>query len=727
MAKQGCIKIKLDESNYSSPVPVIGLYIAAASLLCSLAMLYDIFSGFRHSKPLLPCRWFSLNSLTLTLLSVAAKVPLDLTTSMPGDLDQFSKLSGTTLVCVSMGFFMPSLGINQNSEGLQNMASLTILVVTIFVNVCIQISTRVIVKFIGEHIIIMCCMFFLLLALWVSALDINKRKGMCTDHNKDLLTKSEGSMLQRLKLAYLYGYNSNPQFILCRQPNTHLVGVLCLFCFFVTMRAFFSFLTPDLCGGYSAYAWSMRIIVVTQIPTLIIGGYASTFRSCFSLVTYLRFNPIGKVMKDEIRSMMNSNPLLVSDYFGEVLNFLMMLQTGFVICIVIIPLGLIVSVTMQTGFLVSFLFAFPVYLILIVLWRLRGRMLSFNTEHQGNGDTLEYIHLIQEGDMEFHRWSLGKSLTDMKKWVEISKNKCGNHLTDLLLKTPPSEPSSPMELDVSSLSMVLLVRIAAVVIPSTLSGPLVHAYNEADETVRYVDDKIISLVGENRTKSRLARAVRVGDDFSSREIFKMTNPRQSELDRALEIILRLKNTLPSDVVWKEVGAVSRFILCREYTSIEELYSYMEQMFVNMLHKYLSQIPNAIFKELTESPAEEFDVRTRVALKLLCRFEPVEALIQWSFPVQCNISSLITAQDPSTQSTLQDPSAQSALQDPPIQNPIPDHSVQSPSQNPSNEIQSPVAVIVGDNATVGTNPKAADNLANNGTAVVVDVIVQIDNV
>ncbi|KAK9159484.1 hypothetical protein Syun_005825 [Stephania yunnanensis] len=47
-----------------------------------------------------PCKWFALNSATLTLLAIASKLPVDLTTYMPSAGDQLSKLTGTTMVSV---------------------------------------------------------------------------------------------------------------------------------------------------------------------------------------------------------------------------------------------------------------------------------------------------------------------------------------------------------------------------------------------------------------------------------------------------------------------------------------------------------------------------------------------------------------------------------------------------------------------------------------------------
>ncbi|KAK9137734.1 hypothetical protein Sjap_008328 [Stephania japonica] len=88
-----CAYGALDNSNYSSPMPLIGLYITAATLVCLFFILVDVSVGFRNRKRWLPCRFFSLNSVTLTLLSIAVKLPVDLTSPMPGVQDQLSKLT----------------------------------------------------------------------------------------------------------------------------------------------------------------------------------------------------------------------------------------------------------------------------------------------------------------------------------------------------------------------------------------------------------------------------------------------------------------------------------------------------------------------------------------------------------------------------------------------------------------------------------------------------------
>ncbi|KAK9104601.1 hypothetical protein Scep_021445 [Stephania cephalantha] len=105
------------------------------------------------------------------------EIPVDLTTKMPSAHDQLSKLTGTTLICICMALLMPSIGSNRESDSLTNMLALSILVVTVVVNICIQLYTGVIILFRVEHIIVLCCMMLLLLALLCATYDINSQKG----------------------------------------------------------------------------------------------------------------------------------------------------------------------------------------------------------------------------------------------------------------------------------------------------------------------------------------------------------------------------------------------------------------------------------------------------------------------------------------------------------------------------------------------------------------------
>ncbi|KAK4383057.1 hypothetical protein Sango_2813500 [Sesamum angolense] len=131
---------KFVQDNLDSPMPWIGMYVAAASALCSVAMIVDAISGFRSRKFWLPCKYFSLNAFSLTVLAVAMKLPVDFTSNTRAPHDKLARICSLVFMATAMGNFMTSLGSMENNDIVLNLSALGILVVTIAGNVCIHIA-----------------------------------------------------------------------------------------------------------------------------------------------------------------------------------------------------------------------------------------------------------------------------------------------------------------------------------------------------------------------------------------------------------------------------------------------------------------------------------------------------------------------------------------------------------------------------------------------------------
>ncbi|KAF5819010.1 hypothetical protein HanXRQr2_Chr02g0072781 [Helianthus annuus] len=69
------------------------------------------------------------------------KLPVDLTGSMPGYVDQVAKLGSMAFMCTMMANLLPCLGTMESHELLSNTTAMCVLVITIVVNVCIQMQT----------------------------------------------------------------------------------------------------------------------------------------------------------------------------------------------------------------------------------------------------------------------------------------------------------------------------------------------------------------------------------------------------------------------------------------------------------------------------------------------------------------------------------------------------------------------------------------------------------
>ncbi|KAL5980279.1 hypothetical protein ACLOJK_028187 [Asimina triloba] len=229
----------VDQERYSAPMPWIGLYITAASLACSIAMMVDNVQGIRHRKVWIPCKLFSLNATSLTLLAIATKLPVDLSTPMPNAQEQVAKLSGTSLICAAMCHFMPSIGAMEDSQVILNLVPLVILVITVIVNICIQVGTGVIYAFIPEHIITLCFMLMMLLITCSSALTIPTMKGLlkqqlelnCQEMQQQRqLNEPAMSTVESLKIDirkyWTMALTSNPQNVLSRSSLGIAAGIV---------------------------------------------------------------------------------------------------------------------------------------------------------------------------------------------------------------------------------------------------------------------------------------------------------------------------------------------------------------------------------------------------------------------------------------------------------------------------------------------------------------------
>ncbi|KAL0356138.1 UNVERIFIED_CONTAM: hypothetical protein Sradi_4060700 [Sesamum radiatum] len=128
------IQAKLDEV-----MPWIGLYIAVASAICTLAITADLFNGLRFKKLWFPCKYFSLNAASLTILGVAMKLPVDLNTLFMYESDGLARFSSLVFMSTAMANFMLSLGSMEDKEILMNVVALGILVITIMANFWIQV------------------------------------------------------------------------------------------------------------------------------------------------------------------------------------------------------------------------------------------------------------------------------------------------------------------------------------------------------------------------------------------------------------------------------------------------------------------------------------------------------------------------------------------------------------------------------------------------------------
>ncbi|GER28042.1 hypothetical protein STAS_03803 [Striga asiatica] len=295
MGRLGCTAVgTLDDSKFNEPMPWIGAYVASASAACALAMAADAAHALRYRKLWFPSRFFSLNATTLTLIGVAVKLSVDLNTSMPRPHDQLSKLSSTAFLSTAIANSLPSLGSSSSSSDLMmNILALSILVLTVLVNVAIQLATGVIYVFLPEHILIISLTLILLGITVSSALAVPATK--CYFElkyaKKYELAKTECSGSSDLKddLAryWMMAHTCSPQFVVGRLATCTASGAYCLLSALTlaeaVLRSYFMPWCFTFCKGRSDYKWSVLLVLVTQAAAVLVGTIGPASRWFFAI------------------------------------------------------------------------------------------------------------------------------------------------------------------------------------------------------------------------------------------------------------------------------------------------------------------------------------------------------------------------------------------------------------------------------------------------------------
>ncbi|KAK9159483.1 hypothetical protein Syun_005824 [Stephania yunnanensis] len=613
----------------------------------------------------LPCKLFSINSVTLTLLATASKLPVDLTTYMPGARDQLSKLSSTAMVCVCIGFLVPSIGINREAESITNLIALSLLVTTIVVNVCIQMYTGVIFTFFPGHIIILCCMMLLLSVLWFFTSEINRGKTVIADTNRNLFRKGQAkSFLHQVKLWYMSSCISNPQYLLCGHTGL-MAAMISIVCLTVLSHAAFQTLPhkSKYCTNASDYGWSISFIVVTQIITVVVGSLGIIFRSISMVSSHTQgylTNTSSHIVEIEmfaLKFLAKKSQLLRAVSIIMMSRFVVKIAVTIINLLGLMILGLI-PVLAGLILLVTTLLLLSLCCPKCLITNPDISQITLPWKEELKDHVSRVIDTFPERIM----WIC---VEDMKKWMNVSNKSPPTHLAQLLSEPRFYRPQTLVDMvqqigitsfsegyRLSCLSVVNLARISTLSIPSTLSKTLMQVLDEAYEIIYYIDKKINVGNSEDHRKRQFAKVLWAYKGVHLSKI----DPNRSNWSVA-EAISSIKNEwllFPKGLAAREMDIITAFILIREreYASIEELYHHLEQLFIDMLLFFLSQLPIAILKEVNESPIEVHEEKARFALKLLSKLKLLEDKVQWSFPQGYHVTRLMDPEEENDNQTRQ---------------------------------------------------------------------------
>ncbi|KAI3714109.1 hypothetical protein L1987_72699 [Smallanthus sonchifolius] len=287
--------------SYGKPMLWIGLYIAVASFLCVLAMVADLFHGFRNKKLWFPSKYFTLNVASIMVITTAMKLPVDLNDPMPGVGDQLAKLASMPFMLTMMANLMPSLESMDDKQLSENVIGLIILVITIVVNVLIQIQTGVLDGFVLTYIFLGVMLYLLIvftsLALTAPVskqiLEI-KYQAAHERASKDIHAQrtrmsTVEELIQCVRRYFIMAGTCNPQFVMATTPLCSAAGIICSSST-ITSLCFVIILYSDpyyhaILNCESDYKWSMLVIFIIQSVGTAVGTISLLFK-CFAPLSF---------------------------------------------------------------------------------------------------------------------------------------------------------------------------------------------------------------------------------------------------------------------------------------------------------------------------------------------------------------------------------------------------------------------------------------------------------
>ncbi|XP_042035100.1 uncharacterized protein LOC121781428 [Salvia splendens] len=449
------------QEELNKPMPWIGMYIAAASVVCCLSMAADLFSGLHCKRLWFPCKYFSLNAISLTLLAVTTKLPADLTNDMRGVNDKLAVITSIVLMAICMANFMTSLGSVDNYEMLVNLTALAILVITLTANVSIHIymmrGFSVVDSIMAEEIVSVVLMLFLLGTLCSFSLMVPSAKRYLEAEYKQMEKIVSSKPIEWgdytidelrivVKRYWVMSETGSLQFVLARASISVTASLVCSLLVLTLIEAHVRLHLIDNDPGwtYTNYAWSMNWILYTQCVGAAFGAVAPLFRWMFA--AHFKLSALGeKRARDElyvetywisrlVEWRESSLPLhihsskcrkLVHDAKGLLLNICIRTQILFVLASKVI---LLTSCKFGTSVLVCFY-------RLSHLSRAPNDMEGCCESRAGSELDFSRYVLLLEGEAELPKKVLNNLLNELDVLIETAEQQKPKNLIELLMKS----------------------------------------------------------------------------------------------------------------------------------------------------------------------------------------------------------------------------------------------------------------------------------------------------
>ncbi|GFP92380.1 hypothetical protein PHJA_001382100 [Phtheirospermum japonicum] len=443
-----CIQHKLDK-----PMPWVGVYIATSSAACTIAMAADAFNGFRKKKLWCPCKYFSLNAFFLTVLAVAMKLPVDLTTLMLGVNDRLAWVSSLVLMPTAMANFMASLGSMEDNEILLNLAALCILVITIAGDVCIRTGQTSHFGWVMDEDIVSTVIMLLLLAILCSSAVMVPTAKRCIESQYNQMHKrmsneqvnhigkfTTDELRVALRRYWVMAESGSPQFVIARSVACVTSGLMCLLAALTLLEAHIRvpLVHRDARRTSSNYKWSIDWILVIQFIGVMLGTIApllrwftaahfkstrighKSFKDEFKVETY--WTQSLKLWRDSPSLPLKTQHLMFRKFLHDTKRLLLNFLIGVQILIVwASKLVLLVSAVFVKGLL--FFFSY-----------IKNSKARDSIESCDLNDLSHYVVLL-EGEEELPKRTLKNICNEVDKLIQMGSTKQSKNLIKLLHKS----------------------------------------------------------------------------------------------------------------------------------------------------------------------------------------------------------------------------------------------------------------------------------------------------
>ncbi|KAL8259561.1 hypothetical protein R6Q59_027514, partial [Mikania micrantha] len=213
-------------------LPWVGLYTVVASLICIIAMAVDAIVAIQQWKLWFPNRFFTLNAATTTIIAIAMKLPVDLSTDIV-----FTKGVSAFFLVTMIANFLPSLGLMDDKELLMNIVALAILIITIAVNMVIQIlfdhyDLSDFILFLTIHVLFSCLWpFSVALTISITRKKLehryNESQQLVSVNQMNIFSYEE--LKNYVKKYWMMAETHNPQVVIACSSVSSAFGVTCLF------------------------------------------------------------------------------------------------------------------------------------------------------------------------------------------------------------------------------------------------------------------------------------------------------------------------------------------------------------------------------------------------------------------------------------------------------------------------------------------------------------------